>query len=346
MRVPSGRGRRTRAGGVRVKWLLKRLLAGVAAVLVVLVGAGALLAYQYSGSPEEWTASQGADAAWVGSWEDTGTLQALLDTGSVSTLYVYAGEVDADGGVERVADTEALLSWLDANFPDVEALAWLRHVESGSSLIRDRFDAPAREALAPAVAEVGADGFDGVHLEIRPVTVNDPSLPTLMELVREELDEDTVLSVQAHHVELVPGGRVPSFVAGGEEKYWSKGYLDRVTEHADQVVLPGVDANMPTAGLYGGFMVRQVTEGVTALATREDVTVRFGVPTYESEQWGPATDNETALTALAAVRLGMSRVEEVPETMTLGVSLYLVDEAEEGDLTAYRTAWLSPVGEP
>lgn len=326
-----------------MKWLLKRLLAGVAAILVVLVGAGALLAYQYSGTPEEWAASQGADAAWVGSWEDTEALEGLLGTGAVSTLYVYAGEVDADGDVERVPDTDALLSWLDANFPEVEALAWLRHVESGSSLIRDRFDAGAREALAPRVAEVGADGFAGVHLEIRPVTVNDPSLPALMELVREELGEDPVLSVRAHHVELVPGGRMPSFVAGGEEKYWSKGYLERVTEHADEVVLPGVGANMPTAGLYGGFMVRQVTESVTALRTREDVTVRFGVPTYDSERWGPVTGNETALTALAAVRLGVSQVEEVPETMTLGVSLYLVDEAEEGDLTAYRTAWLNPL---
>jgi hypothetical protein len=326
-----------------VKWLLKRLLAGVAAVLVVLVGAGALLSYQYSGTPEEWAASQGADAAWVGSWEDTEALEELLGTGAVSTLYVYAGEVDADGSVERVPETDALLSWLDANFPEVSALAWLRHVESGSSLIRDRFDAEARERLAARAAEVAADGFAGVHLEIRPVTVNDPSLPALMELVREELGEDRVLSVQTQHVELMPGGRVPSFVAGGEEKYWSKGYLERVGEHADEVVLPGVGANMPTAGLYGGFMVRQVTESVTALRNHGDVTVRFGVPTYDSEQWGPAADNETALTALAAVRLGLSQAEEVPETMTVGVSLYLVDEAEDGDLTAFRTAWLNPL---
>lgn len=326
-----------------MKWLLKRLLAGVAAVLVVLVGAGALLAYQYSGTPEEWAASQGADAAWVGSWEDTGALEELLDTGAVSTLYVYAGEVDADGAVERVPETGALLSWLDANFPEVSALAWLRHVESGSSLIRDRFDAAAREALAPRAAEIAADGFAGVHLEIRPVTVNDPSLPALMELVREELGEERVLSLQAQHVELMPGGRVPSFIAGGEEKYWSKGYLERVSEHADEVVLPGVGANMPTAGLYGGFMVRQVTESVAALRNHEDVTVRFGVPTYASERWGPVTGNETALTALGAVRLGLTQAEDVPETMTVGVSLYLADEAEDGDLTAFRTAWLNPL---
>ncbi|GAB3719134.1 hypothetical protein [Nocardiopsis nanhaiensis] len=324
-----------------MKWFLKRLLAGVAAVLLVFAGASALLAYQYSGTPEEWAASQGADAAWVGSWDDTDALEELLGTGGVDTLYVYAGEVDPAGNVDREPDTDALLSWLAADFPEVRALAWLRHEESGSSLIRDRFESEERATLVPQVAEVGTDGFDGVHLEVRPVTVNDPSMPALVDELREELGEDPVLSVQAHHVELMPGGRVPSFVAGGEEKYWSKGYLERVTENADEVVLPGVDAGMPVTGMYGGFMVRQVTESVSALRTRDDVTVRFGIPAYSSERWGPDRGNETSLTAIAAVRLGMSQAE-APETMALGVSLYLVDEAEQGDLAAYRTAWQAP----
>ena len=323
-------------------WFLRRLVAGVAAVLVLVVAAGTLLSSQYSGTPQGWAASQNADAAWVGSWEDTGTLAELLDTGSVNTLYVHAGDVDADGTVARVEGTEELLSWLNSSYPQVRPLAWLRHVESGSSLLRDRFPAQARQSLAPEVAEVGADGFAGVHLEIRPVTVNDPSIPTLMEMVREELGEDPVLSVQAQHVELIPGGRVASFVTGGEEKYWSKGYLDRVTEHADEVVLPGVDANMPTEGMYGGFMVRQVNEAVAALGSREDLTLRFGVPTYDDPEWGPVRDNENALTAIAALRLGLSRAEP-PEGLTTGVALYLADEAGENDVRAYRTAWLDPL---
>lgn len=343
MRTDAGHGPGgARAGGAGVKWFLTRLLAGIAAILVLVVAAGALLSFQFSGTPSDRAASQDADAAWVGSWEDTDTLADLLDTGSVNTLYVYAGDVSADGTVERVPDTEALLSWLDSTYPEVRPLAWLRHVESGSSLLRDRFPTEAREALAPEVAEVAADGFAGVHLEIRPVTVNDPSIPTLVSLVREELGEDPVLSIQAHHVELLPGGRVASFVTDGEEKYWSKGYLDQVTEHADEVVLPGVDANMPTEGMYGGFMVRQVTEAVAALRSREDMTLRFGVPAYSGAEWGPGHENEDALTAIAAIRLGLSKAEPAEE-LTTGVALYLADEAEKGDLDAYRTGWLGPI---
>ncbi|MEE2035653.1 hypothetical protein Q8791_00260 [Nocardiopsis sp. CT-R113] len=322
-----------------MKWLLTRLFAGLAAIAVVLVGAGALLAYQYSGDPAPWAASQGADAAWVGSWEDTGNLARVLDTGGVDTVYVYAGDIDAEGAVERVEDTGALLSWLGSEYPDVRALAWLRHGADGSSLIRDRFGAEARDALAPAVAEVAADGFAGVHLDIRPVTVNDPSMPELMARVREELGEDPVLSLQAHHVELVPGGRVPSFVADGGEKYWSKGYLDRMAEHADEVVLPGVGADMPAEAMYGGFMVRQVTESLAALSTREDVAVRFGLPTYSGEEWGPPVGNESAATALAGIRLGLTQAEPA-EGRTLGVAFYLGDETGEADVAAYTAGWL------
>lgn len=322
-----------------MKWLLTRVLAGLAVIAVLVVGAGALLAYQYSGEPAPWAASEGSDAAWVASWEDTGALADVLDTGGVDTVYVYAGDISADGAVERTEDTDTLLNWLESEYPDVQPLAWLRHVETDSSLIQDRFDSGTREALAPLAAEIGADGFAGLHLEIRPVTVNDPSVPTLMEMVREELDEDSVLSVQAHHVELVPGQRVPSFVFDGGEKYWSKGYLERVAEHADEVVLPGVDSGMPMGAMYGGFMVRQVTESVSALEGREDLAVRFGVPTYSGEEWGPDADHETAATAIAGIRLGMTRVEP-PEDMTLGVALYVADEAEDADVAAYSTGWL------
>ncbi|WP_026122674.1 hypothetical protein [Nocardiopsis halotolerans] len=325
-----------------MRWLLTRLLAGVAAIAVVAAGAAVLLASRFSGEPASWAVSQGTDAAWVGSWEDTTGLERVLDTGGVDTVYVYAGDIDAEGAVERVEGTGALLSWLEEEYPDVRALAWLRHVVSGSSLIRDRLDEEARQALAPAVAEVAADGFAGVHLEIRPVTVNDPSIPTLMSMVRGELGEDPVLSVRAHHVELVPGGRVPSYVLNQEEKYWSKGYLNRVTEHADEVVLPGVGAGMPGDALYGGFVVRQVTEAVTALRGRGDVTVRFGLPTYDGDgEWAPEDADESVVTALEAVRLGVTEADP-PEGMTLGVAFYLGNEADEEDVAAYAEGWLLP----
>ncbi|MFY7068566.1 hypothetical protein ACOQFV_22135 [Nocardiopsis changdeensis] len=301
-----------------MKWFLTRLLAGAAAVAVVLAGVGVLLAAQYSGTPAAWAVSQGTDAVWVDSADDAGDLRALLDTGAVDTVYLLAGEIGADGDVTATDDLRPLVE----GYPDVRALAWLRHATEGSSLLSDRFDRQARERLAPAAAQT-AEGYAGVHLEIRPVTVNDPSMPALVEMVRGELGGDAVLSVLAHHVELAPGGRIPSFLMNGEEKYWSKGYLARVTEHADEVVLPGTDPGMPADAMDGGFTVRQVTEAVSALSTREEVTVRFGVP-----------PGEQAETALAAIRIGTTRAQ-APERVRLGVSL-----SDPADLRLYTAGWL------
>ncbi|WP_017610868.1 hypothetical protein [Nocardiopsis xinjiangensis] len=322
-----------------MKWVLTRLLAGAAAVAVLAVAASALLAHQYSGEPDTSVGGTGADAAWVGSWEDTGTLAALLETGGIDTLYVHAGRIAGDGSVAPVEETASLLSWLEEHHPDVRALAWLRHTADGSSLVEDRFGSEERAELAPAAAELAGGGFDGVHLDVSPVTVNDPSYPTLVEEIREELGEDPVLSVRAHHVELVPGGRVPSFVFGGGEKYWSKGYLERVAEQADDVVLPGVDAAMPTESMYGGFMARQVTQTLDALERQEDLTVRFGVPVHTSEAWAPVHENEDALTALRAVRLGLGDAGTGADT-TIGVALHVADEADGEDLGAYTSEWL------
>lgn len=322
-----------------MKWVLTRLLAGVAAVAVLAVAASALLAHQYSGEPDSSVGGTGADAAWVGSWEDTGALSALLDTGGIDTLYVNAGRIAEDGSIAPVEDTGSLLSWLEENHPDVRALAWLRHTADGSSLVEDRFGSEERAELVTAAAELADDGFDGVHLDVSPVTVNDPSYPTLVEEVREELGQDPVLSVRAHHVELVPGGRVPSFVFGSGEKYWSKGYLERVTEQADDIVLPGVDTAMPTGSMYGGFMVRQVTQTLDALNPQEGNTVRFGVPVHTSEAWAPVHDDEDTRTALRAVRLGLGEAEPGADT-TVGVALHVADEADGEDLGAYTSEWL------
>ena len=301
-----------------MKWFLTRLLAGVAAVAVVLAGVGVLLAAQYSGTPAAWAVSQGTDAVWVDSADGAQDLHALLDTGAVDTVYLLAGKIDTAGEVTATEDLRPLVE----AYPDVRVLAWLRHTAEGSSLLTDRFGRQARERLAPAVARA-AEGYTGVHLEIRPVTVNDPSLPTLVEMVRDELGEDAVLSVLSHLVEPAPGWRIPSFLLNGGEKYWSKGYLARVAEHADEVVLPGTAPGMPAEAMDGGFTVRQVTEAVSALRTRGEVTVRFGVP-----------PGDRAQTALAAIRIGTTRAQ-APEQMRLGVSL-----SDPADLPLYTTGWL------
>ncbi|MDS1271171.1 hypothetical protein RIF23_12785 [Lipingzhangella sp. LS1_29] len=355
-------------------WLLQRIFAGLAAVLLVVLAAGLLLRMQFTGEATPEATSMGADAAWVsGSWVDAAQSptpqerDALIETlehAELAEIYVHVGELSADGELDPEGYTDAteFLDTVSQAAPDTRVLAWISHTAQGSSLTEDRFDDATLSTTVATAEEVVAAGFSGVHYAISPVTTNDPSLPRLLEQTRDRLDSDAVLSVQSQHLELIPGLRLPVFLATRSESFWSTGYVARISEHVDSVVLPGHDTRMPMESLYGGFMVRQ-----TALlldSVPHDVSVRIGAPAYRDEAWGRNAGAETVTTAIEAVQLGWSRSEERPPAAEagdatgtaeaeqapeeqgttdspapVGMALYLLDEAQAQQRTDFARDW-------
>ncbi|MEY9213341.1 hypothetical protein NI17_001250 [Thermobifida halotolerans] len=321
-----------------MRWLLKRLLAGLAAVLVVAVGAGTLLAAQFSGEKAAWAASTGADAAWLsGSWVDgefdgADFAAALPRLGVFSEVYVHVGEIADDGSVDRdgYAEADAFLGLMRRELPEVRVLGWLSSTADGSSLLEDRVPGEARARLVEEAAAVVDAGFDGVHYAVTPVTVNDPGFVDLLEGTREAIGEDAVLSVRALPLEPVPGARMPVFLASRGERYWSTGYLRQVAEPADVVVVPGHDTGMPGGSLYGGFMVRQTALALEAVP--EDVGLRIGAP--------PAgAGGGDAATAAEAVRIALT---EHGGRDDFGMAVHSPDGMAEEDWAAVEEGWLDP----
>ncbi|GLU46385.1 hypothetical protein [Nocardiopsis ansamitocini] len=328
-----------------VRWLLQRILAGLAAVLVVAIGAGTLLAMQFSGEEAPWAASSGEDSAWLGNvWVSGGRGPAEFAELSprlsmLSEVYVHVGEIGPDGTVDPggYAGAEAFLDWMGQELPEVRVLGWLSHTAEGSSLTRDRFPEDARARIAEGSADVVAAGFDGVHYAITPVTVNDPSFPDLLERAREAVGDEAFISVDVQQLELIPGMRLPVFFAARGERYWSKGYLIRVAELVDGIVIRGHGTGMPTQSLYGGFMVRQT---VLALETvPEGVTVHIGAPSFDHEGWGPVSGAESVAGAARAVRIGLT---EHGEREGFGMALYVLDDTDPDDWAEFETGWLNP----
>ncbi|RCV50578.1 hypothetical protein [Marinitenerispora sediminis] len=331
-----------------MKWLLQRILAGLAAIAVVATGAGALLGMQYSGDPAPWAASTGDDAAWLGNaWvngdrdeRDVAALLPRLREAGFADLYVHAGDIGPEGTVDPAgyAAADRFLGALRRELPETRVLGWLSSTASGSSLVADRIDPAGRAALAAAAGDMVDAGFDGVHYAVYPVSSNDPTLPDLLERTREEAGPDAVLSVDAQQVELIPGLRLPVHLVARGERYWSVGYLRRVAEQADQVVIRGHGTGMPIESLYGGFMVRQAELGLEAVP--EEVTLRFGVPSYDHEGWGEASSAESVATAARAVRLGLTGSGERRESV--GMAVYVLDDTSEENWEAFRDGWLAP----
>ncbi|TQN31054.1 hypothetical protein FHX37_0943 [Haloactinospora alba] len=331
-----------------MKWLLKRILAGFAALVIVAAGAGVLLWTQFLGETEPWAVSQGNNAAWLsGAWvsgersrDDFADLLPRIREGEIGELYVHVGELTPEGELPpgNYARAEEFLAWTEQEIPDVDVLGWVSRTADSSSMTEDRFTPQQRAAVARSAAEVHDTGFDGVHLAVRPVTTNDPSLPDTVERVRREIGDDATLSVQAQHVELLTGIRLPAFALSRSERFWSTGYVKRVSEHADTVVLPGHGTGMPTSQLYGGFMVRQVEESLETLE-EGDTALRFGAPSYSEERWGDASAAENVGTAAEAVRVGMSSYGERDD---VGLALYVLDDTGDEDWETFVDTWVDP----
>ncbi|PSL00962.1 hypothetical protein CLV63_101441 [Murinocardiopsis flavida] len=333
-----------------MKWLAKRVFAGLAALLVVAVGAGALLGMQFSGKPASWAGSTGHNAAWLGgAWvngerdrADFAELLPRLKKGGFTELYVHVGAIGPEGGVdvEDLGAAKAFLGWVERERPEVRVLGWLSHRASGSSLVEDRFDKAARKRVAAASGEVVDAGFDGVHYAVSPVTSGDPSLPDLLERTRAEVGKDRLISVDAQPLELLVGMRLPVFLVNQEELYWSKGYVQRIAEEADSIVVRGHDTGMPMTSLYGGFLVRQTKLLLDAVP--QDVSVRVGAPSFQHARWGEESATETVETAAEAVRIGLT--EHGKRRDDFGMALYVLDEADNTDWAAYSRGWMRPGG--
>ncbi|WP_344974674.1 hypothetical protein [Salinactinospora qingdaonensis] len=331
-----------------MKWLLKRIAAGLAAVLVVAVGAAVLLGAQFSGEQAPWAASTGHDGVWLsGSWvngehapEEIETVLGRLREGGFTDVYVHVGEIAPDGSLDPAgyAAAEPFLSRLRAELPDARVLGWMSHTAESSSLVEDQFNEEQRATIAAAAAAVVDAGFDGIHYAIAPITTNDPTLPDVLERTRAAIGPERTLSVRAHPLELLTGMRMPVLLFAGKEVFWSTGYLTRVAERADTVVIQGHGTGMPVKQLYGGFMVRQTELALESVP--EDVTVRIAAPAFDDESLGPTSRAETVATATSAVRIGLTKSGQRRERM--GMGLYVLDGTDDQEWAAFRDNWLVP----
>ena len=319
-----------------VRWLLTRLLAGLAAVLVVAVGAGVVLAAQFSGEKAEWAASTGADAAWLdGSWVDgskdeSDFAAALPRLRAFTEVYVHVGEIAEDGTVDPAgyAAADAFLGWMGRELPDVAVVGWLSSTAESSSLLEDRVPKEARARLVEAARAVVDAGFDGVHYAITPVTVNDPGFVDLLERTRDAIGAEAVLSVLALPLEPLPGVRLPVFAVQGGERYWSTNFLLRVAELSDVVVVSGSGTGMPSGSLYGGFMARQTTLALRTVP--ETIGLRIGVP--------PAADEPAAAaTAVEAVRIALTAHGQRDR---FGIAVHAPEELADDAWTELEEDWL------
>ncbi|QBI53300.1 glycoside hydrolase family 18 protein [Streptomonospora litoralis] len=331
-----------------MKWFLQRVLAAVAAVLVVALGAALLVRLQYTGEPASWAVSNQTNALWMGhAWVDgrygereLAELKPRITEGGISDVYVHVGPLDYDGRLDpaKHPELEGFLRMFRRELPDVRVSAWVgQRVEEGEL---DLGDEATRTRVIEAAAGLVDAGFDGVHYNFEPVPNNDPGLLALLESTREELGEEVLLSSAVPTVEPLGGLAFTLGLLASKDPFWSSGYLGRVAEHLDQVAVMSYDTGMPTEGMYGGFVVRQTQVAMDAVPP--DVRLLMGVPAYPDDHAARNPEAETTAAATRAIRIGLS--EGGRRRDEFGTALYADFSATRGQWEAYLDGWVGPGG--
>jgi hypothetical protein len=332
------------AGGV-AGWIMVRVAALFAIVVVLVAAVGLLLQHADSGPVAPRASSTGHDALWMGhAWVDGGRspadlqrLAAHIRGSGIGDVYVFAGGLDRTGRL-RPADYSgagAFLRSFHSALPGVRVSAWLGGVTGGDHI--DLRDASTRGHILAAAAAVLHAGFSGVHYDLEPVTSGDTGLLALLEATRG-LDPHP-LSLAVPKLEPLSGLRIPAGLIPGGPVFWSAGYLTQVARLVDQVAVMSYDTGMPFRSWYGGYVERE-----TALALRavpRGTTLLMGLPAYYDHTLSHHLGAETVAAAIHGIRVAVTRAGG-GRGGRFGVALFADYSATPQDWASYQQDWVRP----
>lgn len=335
-----------------MKWVLQRVGAAVAVIVLLVVAAGVAVRAQYTGTPAAWARSTGHDALWMGhAWVDGRNGQPQLDAlaarlrgGGVRDVYVHVGPFDLNGRLNpaKYPDAKGFLRRFRATLPGIRVQAWAgQRVDHGLDLGDER----TRERILDGVRDLREAGFDGVHYNFEPVSSGDEGFIKLLRATRPALRgpagpgaaERATLSTAIPQIEPLGGLRVPVRLVAGKDKYWSEGYVTEVAGEVDQIALMTYDSAMPMESLYGGHVVRQASLALGAVP--EDVDLLIGAPAYHEDTMTHDPGAETMAATARGVRLAVTE-HAAARGRTYGLAIYVDFAARPGDWAAYHRHWV------
>lgn len=334
-----------------MKWVLQRLGAAVAVIVLLVVAAGVAMRMQYNGTPATWARSTGHDALWLGhAWVDGRNKQPQLDAlaarlrgGGVRDVYVHVGPFDLNGRLNpaKYPDARGFLRRFRATLPRVRVQAWAgQRVDHGLDL----GDKKTRGRILDGVRDLRRAGFDGVHYNFEPMSSGDEGFLTLLDASRPLLRgpagpgaaERGLLSTSIPQIEPLAGLRMPIRLVAGRDKYWSEGYVTEVADKVDQIALMTYDSVMPMESMYGGHVVRQTSLALGAVPEKVDLLI--GAPAYHEDTPTHDPDAETMAATARGVRLAVT--EKGARERTYGLAIYVDFAARPGDWAAYHRHWV------
>lgn len=348
---------RKRAGGITPRRWLQRLGVTVLVALIVLVSISGLALWRLNATVTSYPGShfnQGKNAVWLEhtwagdphSGADFDALAAQLKREQIRYVYAHVGPMESDGSIpnDRAMYAAMLTEQLHARLPDVRVLAWIGQLEAASGQpaneIVNLADSHVRAGIVnTSVQFVRADGFDGVHYDIEPITNNNNHFLDLLTETRAALPSGAILSISAQ--KWAPNAHIADWAhnLGKANAWWTSYYFSRVAQYVDQLVVMTYNTAMPAASLYSLTVKQETANILSAVRGGQHVPdVLIGVPTYDGDDvWYHATA-ENMESALEGVTAGLNSDKETAPFV--GVAIYRLATTDQDEWRAYDHLWL------
>lgn len=242
--------------------------------------------------------------------------------GRIRYLYVHAGPIRPDGGVDD--RPSSFFRRLERRLPDVVFLPWLGGLTPSLAL-----DDP--DWRAAFVQTVGELGFGGVHLDIEPIQDRQPGYVQLLRDLRAAFGPAFLLSHATRRAG--PFGRAPGIVG----RYaWSRGFYQETIALTDQTVLMAYDTTLDSRKHYVAFVRHQADLLLDWACHDPTHQVLVGLPTYDDVPISNP-EVETISHAAAGVRAALER-RHAP--CFEGVAVYAEWTTDEREWAELEDTWL------
>jgi hypothetical protein len=287
---------------------------------------------------KEWSYGNRNDA-------DIAALAQRLRDHRVGTVYVWVGLLQPNNSWTDIAELDKAKSFakqLRAAYPELAIYGWLSIGSQGADGNNRLGDPTAQQIIADFSKRVVTDlDFDGVMLNIVPVSDGDETYLAALRKVRATIGTDSRMAV-AVPPDWTPeevGVPIPMQIKPGT--VWAKEFKQRISLLADQIIVTAYSSGLTAAADYSAWMAYQVAAYAQAAAELESQTeIYMGVPTYEGQppMHDPAVENVAS--AVAGVRAGL-QLAGAASSLVKGIAIYGEWDTTPQDWEQILSLWVN-----
>ena len=320
-------------------------LAGAAFIALVIFVLGSL-------ANNSGTATTQANAIWIGTqWtydnpsdEAIAVLTQRLQDNQIDTVYAFVSLLQPNGSwtdTNRIDVVKTFSDRFRQVFPTVKLYGWLSIGSQGADGNNRLGDTSVQQNIADFSQRMMADfDFDGVFLNVVPVSSGDESYLSLLRRVRATIGENAILAVAVppdwtpSDAEIV----VPRQIEPGT--VWEQSYKQRVALLANQIFVAAYNAGFETAADYSAWVAYQVQAYAQAIAALDTTTeLIIGVPTYDTALPDHDLSIENAETAINGINSGLAQAGDAARFVR-GIGVYAEWETSEDEWSQIRRLWV------